>query len=271
FAPEEEPRRNAQRSYLLRHRVRESAVDAVLDRGIEGEAHALRARPHAERYVVAQALRIEVAERALVAEVGVGLVRRHPGRAPIARDARRRHAVDQPEALHHPERRALPPPENGRVEQDDRAEQRGARERRERGEVAAQRMPDAEHRLAVPLDALDQLVDQVRPAVGDRMARVVAQSVDEADPEAGLETREHLAVARRRESVGVGEMQNRQAPTSLAVIVYLKLSGSRLSPRPWAVSACGYMKKVSLPLFALGRTISFAVLNASQFISQAPK
>src|SRR5260221_5770070 len=62
-----------------------------------------------------------------------------------------------------------------------------------------------------------------------------------------------------------------QVFNSFAVIVYLKLSGSRLSSRPCAVSACGYMKKVSLAPFELGRAKSFAVLNASQFISHAPK
>src|SRR5260221_9086504 len=62
-----------------------------------------------------------------------------------------------------------------------------------------------------------------------------------------------------------------QGVNSLDVIVYFKLSGSRLSSRPCAVSAWGYMKKVSLPPFELGRAKSFAVLNASQFISQAPK
>src|SRR4030095_13146428 len=34
---------------------------------------------------------------------------------------------------------------------------------------------------------------------------------------------------------------------SCVVIVYLKLSGSRLSRRPCAVSDCGYMKKPSFP------------------------
>src|SRR5438445_3210695 len=118
---------------------------------------------------------------------------------------------------------------------------------------------------------LDLFRDQMRPAVGDRMARVVPDRVDIVDLEIALEIREHLAVARRGKTVGVRKMQDRQVFNSFAVIVYLKLSGSRLSSRPCAVSACGYMKKVSLPPFELGRAKSFAVLNASQFISHAPK
>src|SRR4029077_3534282 len=131
--------------------------------------------------------------------------------------------------LRHPEPRPLPAGEDGRVEQDDRAEQRRALQRRERGEVAAQRVPDTDDGLAVALRVLDQLVDEVRPAVGHRMPRIVPEGVHGLDLEAVLEIREHLAVARRGETVGVREAQDRQALASFAVMVYLKLSGSRLS------------------------------------------
>src|SRR5262249_19591420 len=142
--------------------------------------------------------------------------------------------------------------------------------RREHREITAQRVPDAEHRLAAALDVLDQLIDQVRPVVADRVPGIVTDDVHVLNVEIAAQPAEHLAVARRGKAVGVRKMQDRQAVNSFAVIVYLKLSGSRLSSRPCAVSPCGYMKKVILPLFAFGRTMSFAELKASQFISQAP-
>ena len=47
---------------------------------------------------------------------------------------------------------------------------------------------------------------------------------------------------------------------SRACISYLKLSGSRASRRPCAVSACGYIKNPTGPLFAPGRATSCAKL-----------
>src|SRR5262249_46517345 len=155
--------------HRLSHGVRERPVDAVLDRRVEDEAYARGARAHPEGHVVAQALRVEIAERALVAEVRVGLVGGSPGRAAIAPAAGGRDAVDQAEALHYAERGALPPAEYRRIEQDDRAEERRALQRGEGREIAAERMPHAEHGRALALDVLDQLLDQVRPAVGDRV------------------------------------------------------------------------------------------------------
>src|SRR5262249_10574799 len=57
---------------------------------------------------------------------------------------------------------------------------------------------------------------------------------------------------------------------ALRVMLYLKLSGSRLSSRPLPVSPCGYMKKGSVPRVEPGSATSCAVLNATQFISQEP-
>src|SRR6516165_1546748 len=50
----------------------------------------------------------------------------------------------------------------------------------------------------------------------------------------------------------------------------LKLSGSRQSRRPSAVSACGYIKKPIGPPLEPGSVTSCAKLYAIQFISQAP-
>src|SRR3977135_1930228 len=77
-------------------------------------------------------------------------------------------------------------------------------------------MPHAEHGPAATLDVLDLLRDQMRPAVGDRMARVVPDRVDIVDLEIALEIREHLAVARGGKTVGVGEVEDhcRYSPRS---------------------------------------------------------
>jgi hypothetical protein len=64
------------------------------------------------------------------------------------------------------------------------------------------------------------------------MPRIVPEGAYGANLEAVFEIREHLAVARRGKTVGVREAQDRQALTSFAVMVYLKLSGSRLSTLP---------------------------------------
>src|ERR1035438_4901970 len=60
------------------------------------------------------------------------------------------------------------------------------------------------------------------------------------------------------------------ADVSLAAISYLKLSGSRLSIRPSAVSACGYMRKPTAAPADPGSATSCAKLYATQFISQDP-
>src|SRR5271155_2569048 len=57
---------------------------------------------------------------------------------------------------------------------------------------------------------------------------------------------------------------------SLDVISYLKLSGSRLSSRPSAVSACGYIRKPTDAPVDPGRATSCAKLYAIQFISHDP-
>src|SRR6266850_2479615 len=69
-------------------------------------------------------------------------------------------------------------------------------------------MPHAEYGPAATFDVLDLLRDQMRPAVGDRMARVVPDRVDIVDLEIALEKRKHLAVARGGKAVGVGEMED---------------------------------------------------------------
>jgi hypothetical protein len=84
-------------------------------------------------------------------------------------------------------------------------------------------MADADHGLAVARgDMIDQLRDEVRPAVGDGVARVVPDPRYPADLEVVLEAGEELPVARRGKAVRVREVQDRpgcQAVCSFAVIV----------------------------------------------------
>src|SRR5205814_8879465 len=103
----------------------------------------------------------------------------------------------------------------------------------ERGEMAAERMPHSEHGLAVAPDLLDLFRDQMRPAVGDRMARIVADGVHVADLEVAPEIGEHLAVARGGKTVGVREMQNGHSAEESALSLTLALSQrERESPGP---------------------------------------
>src|SRR5262249_32928712 len=64
----------------------------------------------------------------------------------------------------------------------------------------------------------------------------------------------------------------KEPASSAAVTTYVKLSGLRLSRRPRAVSACGYMRNPSVPPWvAPGKATSWAALNATQLPSQPPK
>src|SRR5581483_9197632 len=95
--PAHEAGRHGERREIVHEVVRDGAVDAVLDLGIEREAHALSFAAHAERDVVAQALGIEAAEIALAAEVLDRLLHRAPIRATLAGRSGGRDAVDQPD------------------------------------------------------------------------------------------------------------------------------------------------------------------------------
>jgi hypothetical protein len=86
-----------------------------------------------------------------------------------------------------------------------------AAHRGEEAEIAAERVADAmEHGLAavVALERVDQLIDEMRPALGRRVARVGADRLDPADAVARGERRQHRRVARRGKAVGVREVQD---------------------------------------------------------------
>src|SRR5206468_662133 len=135
--------------------VRRRPVDTRFDLRVEGEPHSVRGGNHAERHVVAQAVRIEVAEDLAPVEMLVGFLGRLPMRAPVARRARGRHSVHEAEALHQAEGPARPRPDHRRIEHHDRTEQLRPLQRGKHGEIAAERMPHAEHRFPVALDMLE--------------------------------------------------------------------------------------------------------------------
>jgi hypothetical protein len=94
-----------------------------------------------------------------------------------------------------------------RVEQDHGAEQVGAAHRGHEGEEAAERVPDAHHRGASGAgNGGLQFLDQVRPAVGHREARVVAARRQVADVEIRSEQGEQLAIAGPGKPVGMREV-----------------------------------------------------------------
>src|SRR5207249_11028748 len=95
-----------------------------------------------------------------------------------------------------------------RIDHPDRTQQLRPLQHDKHAEIAAERMPHAEHRYPQALDMLELFRDQMRPAFGHRTPRIVPDGVDIADLEIALEIREHLAVARGRKAVGVGEMED---------------------------------------------------------------
>src|SRR5207249_2986404 len=106
------------------------------------------------------------------------------------------------------------------------------------------------------------------PAVIGKGVRSAARVLERERGRVGAHPRHEArglsaAVAHERGDSGDGE---EDAPQSArVVIVYLKVSGSRLSRRSPPVSACGYMRKPTLPACAFGSFTSCATLYASQF------
>ena len=115
--------------------------------------------------------------------------------------------VDDPQALRGSQHRAANRPDDGGVHQHDRAEQLGALGRGEEVEIAAERVSYPVHR-GNGLDPLDQLFDQMRPALGRRMARVHADRIAERYGEMLLERPQHRGIARPGKAVGVREVKD---------------------------------------------------------------
>lgn len=78
--------------------------------------------------------------------------------------------------------------------------------------------------------------------------------------QSGAKNQLTIAATDRNQSAVVRFCQSFVEVVSLDVISYLKLSGSRLSSRPSAVSACGYMRKPTGAPFDPGRATSCAKL-----------
>src|SRR2546427_33857 len=135
FAPADETARQCEPRQIPHQIVRNRPVDTRFDLRVEGEPHSVRGGNHAERHVVAQAVRIEVAEDLAPVEMLVGLLGRLPMRAPVARRARGRHSVHEAEALHQAEGPARPRPDHRRIEHHDRTEQLRPLQRGKHGEI----------------------------------------------------------------------------------------------------------------------------------------
>jgi len=68
-------------------------------------------------------------------------------------------------------------------------------------------MADQDRRPAIALQVLDQFVDQRAPAVGDRMARIVAVHVQGAHVVMLAQLRQQAVVGAGRVAVAMGEMK----------------------------------------------------------------
>jgi hypothetical protein len=205
----DEARRHLERSQVPAHVVRNGAVDEVLDLRIDEQAKAPRRAGEPVAHVMLEAFVGEVPEELLRLEVRLRLLARGPDTAPLARHAGRGDAVDDAQALHHAERAAPEGADHRRIQEHDGAKQRGAAHRGKKVEIGAERVPDAEHRLAavVALQDVDQLRDEVRPALGRRVAGIGADRLDGADAKVPSQRREHRLIARRGKAVGMREMQ----------------------------------------------------------------
>lgn len=152
--------------------------------------------------------------------------------------------------------------------------------------------------VATPLSAVEALAQAMAKNDGRRRAAVGAAGLDasgnaaingfrlnagvdyrdSSDPGAGRKKADTLlltsttrslgrspAAAQRAVATKSGRTRGRftdvgvaQAGTSREKILYLKFSGSRLSTRPSAVSACGYMRKPTGAPFEPGNLMSWA-------------
>jgi len=171
--PQNHPGRHPQTRQILREPVRESSVDAVLDSGIESEPHPPPEKAPSRASRSRAGTRDRSAETPACAKVRVGFVGGGPLGTAAARRAGGRTRSARPKRFTILNTRPLPPPEDSRIQKDDGAKKPRALKGRERGEIARANAP-REHGSAMALEALDELGDQMRPAVRCRMARVVA-------------------------------------------------------------------------------------------------
>ena len=217
--------------------VGQGVVDARFNLAVKGQAHAvrhgLRIGFHAGRDVVAQHLGLPARKGRLARKVLPGCIARRPLPAPLAGNAARRHALEQPAHLHHVQAVGAPAGHHRRIKQDQALRQIGPLAGSQQAEEAAHRVADQMHLLAWCLlfDEPDELVTQVRPVAGDRVRRVMAEAFDGDDAQAcrapGFE---HQPVGAGRKAVGVAEGNRGPHQTMRSPGLLILRMGSNFAP-----------------------------------------
>ena len=134
-------------------------------------------------------------EQVLAGEVLVGRLHIRPHIAAADGEFGRRHAIGAAAQFDQAPGQRPPPRHHRRVEHHDAAHQVRPRMRHHQAKHAAQRMADQDHWLVVAGgEFVDVFIDQVRPAVADRIARAVAVHVQRLDIEIVGQQLEVLAV-----------------------------------------------------------------------------
>ena len=161
-------------------------------------------------HIVLQHLRVPLGKRLLAAKVLQRLFVAGPGGAPALADLAGGDRGHDLRLLGQAHGVRLPAAQQGRVDEQHAARQIGAFGGGLKTQNAAQRVAHQIDRLAVSLDLLldvfDQLVHQMRPVVGDGMQRVVAEALHAAGFDAALaQQRKQQAIGADGKAVGVRE------------------------------------------------------------------
>ncbi|EEF26874.1 conserved hypothetical protein [Ricinus communis] len=199
-AADEADRHRIAAAQQFRQVVRQRGVDRRLVLAREAQLDALLVRLEAAVHVIGQHAGRPGREQVLGGEVLIRRAHVRPDIAAADGELGRRHAVSAPQQLDHAPGERAPAADHRRIEHHHAAHQVGPLVSHHQAQHAAQRMADQDHRLAVVAagQLLDIFVDQVWPAVGDRVAGIVGMHVERLDVEMLGQQREELAVHARR-------------------------------------------------------------------------
>ena len=194
--------------------VRQGVVDRGLDRAVKAQYALLVGSAslvvRAVGDVVAQHLRLPLGKSLLVVKV----FQRRLGICPVGASAlaggARRNRAHHLRALDDTQRGGAPAAQDGRIDQQHTACERGRQRRCHQADKAAKGMTRQKNRFTRPVNLglreIDQLLHQMRPVVGNRVLGVVAEFLDGFDREATrFQALEQNTISAGGKAVGVGK------------------------------------------------------------------
>jgi hypothetical protein len=120
-----------------------------------------------------------------------------------------RHASSRLAQLRHAQDAAAPAGDHRRIEHHNAPHPLRFFQRGHERQITAQRMADEPHRLLIrAADVVDQLLDEMRPVLRDRKARIVCNAFDVAHVVVVGEFGENRPVSRGRKAVRVRKMND---------------------------------------------------------------